>query len=118
MFLSGLEIDFSSIRLRRRSSPCSGATDIPRGSGRAAAALAADANPLIVSLIVFGGVLLLAFLFAFMLSAAGFANDPYLLTLIIATISLGVVLPVLKENRLLGTPLVKRYCSSLSFLTW
>lgn len=86
MFLSGVEIDFSMVRgrsQRRKKEP----------------------NPLAVSLIIFSLMLLISYAMALGLVKLGFISDPYLLTLIIATISLGVVMPVLKERKLMETGL-------------
>ncbi len=85
MFLSGMEIDFSQFA-RRRS---------PRKKGP---------NPLVASLIVFTGILLLSYGLSEGLVWLGFVSEPYLMTIIIATISLGVVVPVLKEQGLIETP--------------
>ena len=77
MFLSGLEIDFSSFK--RKKTP-----------GKKAP------NPLLISLIVFVGILVLSYGLSVGFVTLGFIGDPYLMTIIIATISLGVVMPVLK----------------------
>ncbi|UAC48018.1 monovalent cation:proton antiporter family protein [Bacillus aquiflavi] len=84
MFLSGVEIDFNSF---------SGKSKQRKG----------EPNPLIISLIIFVAILLLSFVFFFILVMLGFVSEPYLMTLIIATISLGVVMPVLKEKKLMKT---------------
>lgn len=86
MFLSGLEIDFSSFKRKRR---------IP---GKKAP------NPLLVSLLVFIVILVLSYGLSLGFVYLGFVGDPYLMTIIIATISLGVVMPVLKERQMLSTP--------------
>ena len=84
MFLSGVEIDFSAFRARgKRSGP----------------------NPLYISFILFAAILLLSFGLAYILVRLGFVSEPYLMTIIIATISLGVVMPVLKEKKLMETNL-------------
>lgn len=86
MFLSGVEIDFSIVRgkaKRRKGEP----------------------NPLSVSLIIFSLILLISYALALALVKFGFVSEPYLMTLIIATISLGVVMPVLKERKLMQTGL-------------
>lgn len=85
MFLSGLEIDFSSFK--RKKTP-----------GKKAP------NPLLISLIVFVGILALSYGLSVGFVTLGFIGDPYLMTIIIATISLGVVMPVLKERQMIGTP--------------
>ncbi len=86
MFLSGVEIDFTPFRgksARRKGEP----------------------NPFAVSMAIFCFILLLAYLMALGLVQLGFIPNPYLMTLIIATISLGVVMPVLKEKKLMDTGL-------------
>lgn len=85
MFLSGLEINFSMLS-QRQTKP--GAI-----------------KPISAAVIIFVGIMLLAFGMSYVFSMFGLIDDPYLMTLIIATISLGVVLPVLKERRLTETPL-------------
>jgi Kef-type K+ transport system membrane component KefB/Trk K+ transport system NAD-binding subunit len=81
MFLSGVEIDFSSFRPR---------------SGKQAA----GPNPVFLSAVLFAVILLLSYVMSLGLVRLGFVGEPYLMTLIIATISLGVVMPVLKEKKL------------------
>jgi len=85
MFLSGLEIDFSQFSRKTGS----------RKKGP---------NPLIASLIVFVGIMVISYGLAELLVLMNFVSEPYLMTIIIATISLGVVVPVLKEQQLIETP--------------
>lgn len=86
MFLSGVEVDFSQF---------SGKSKKRKG----------EPNPLIISFIIFLGILVISYLLSLFLVKLGFVADPYLMTIIIATISLGVVMPVLKENKLMQTGL-------------
>ncbi|MCZ8521868.1 MULTISPECIES: cation:proton antiporter domain-containing protein [Paenibacillus] len=86
MFLSGLEIDFSSFKPRS-----------PKTSG--------SLQPVVVAVIVFSGIFLTSGALSTLLYAAGLVNQVGMTTLIICTISLGVVVPVLKERRMLSTPL-------------
>ncbi len=86
MFLSGLEIDFDS--LARKKKPRKG-----------------EVNYLIPALLVFGGIMVVSFGLAYGLVLIDLVSDPYLMTLIIATISLGVVMPVIKERKLMDKPL-------------
>lgn len=86
MFLSGVEVDFS--QFSRKSKKRKG-----------------EPNPLTISFIIFLGILVLSYLLSLLLVMLGFVADPYLMTIIIATISLGVVMPVLKENKLMQTGL-------------
>jgi len=48
----------------------------------------------------FGLTLILALGIGFGLASAGFVRDPWMMTLILSTTSLGIVVPVLKENRM------------------
>lgn len=84
MFLSGVEVDFTQF---------SGKSKRRKG----------EPNPLLISIVIFLAILVLSYLFALFLMKLGFVADPYLMTIIIATISLGVVMPVLKENHLMQT---------------
>jgi monovalent cation:H+ antiporter-2, CPA2 family len=87
MFLSGVEIDFSMLHRGGRKGG---------EKGR---------NPLVLSTVLFLAILILSFVLSLVMSTAGLVEDPYFMTLIISTISLGVVVPVLKEKKLLGTEL-------------
>jgi Kef-type K+ transport system membrane component KefB/Trk K+ transport system NAD-binding subunit len=92
MFLSGVEIDFSLFRRKtggRRKD----------GGGRRLF------HPLYVSVAMFLVILGFSFVLARALVIMELAGDPYLMTIMIATISLGVVVPVLKERRMLETEL-------------
>jgi Kef-type K+ transport system membrane component KefB/Trk K+ transport system NAD-binding subunit len=82
MFLSGLEIDFSILFA---------ASDEERENGP---------RPLTLAGLSFVLTLVLALPVGFGLSAAGFVRDPWMMTLILSTTSLGIVVPVLKENRM------------------
>ncbi|WP_273854213.1 cation:proton antiporter family protein [Guptibacillus spartinae] len=86
MFLSGLEIDFSNFDKKKMS-----------GSK--------GVRPFKIAAIVFGGILVLSFLFSYGLVVLNLVQDVFITTLIISTISLGVVVPVLKEKDLLNTVL-------------
>lgn len=85
MFLSGLEINFSMLRSTKKNE--------------------VRFKPISASIIVFLGIMVLSFGLSWLIFKIGLIDDPYLMTLIIATISLGVVLPVLKEKRMTETPL-------------
>jgi Kef-type K+ transport system membrane component KefB/Trk K+ transport system NAD-binding subunit len=84
MFLSGLEIDFSQLGRNKKT----------KGGPR----------PLTASLIVFCGIMAVSYGLGFGLMSIGFVSEPYLMMIIIATISLGVVVPVLKEQKLIDAP--------------
>lgn len=85
MFLSGLELDFSIITNRQTGKQSLNVMKI--GLGISAAALALSA------------------VLAFGLQAAGLIDIPFFFMIVIAAVSLGVVVPVLKERRLLDTEL-------------
>ncbi|MGF1472767.1 MAG: cation:proton antiporter [Rubrobacteraceae bacterium] len=93
MFLSGLEIDFSTLR--------AGNTGGQNGGGRAGEALT---NPLILGLVVFIGTVVLAFLVSLLLGAAGLVRNPLIMALILSTTSVGVVVPVLRDFALVARP--------------
>jgi Kef-type K+ transport system membrane component KefB len=81
MFLSGMEIDFRSLR-RIEPHP---ARHQPRWS------------PLSLAVLNFGATLLLAGAFAWGLKWTGATTDPWMMGLILSTTALGVVVPILKE---------------------
>jgi Kef-type K+ transport system membrane component KefB/Trk K+ transport system NAD-binding subunit len=86
MFLSGMEIDFQSLRFYAPS------TERGRGSGLAVFPLA---------LLNFTLTLVLAGFAANVLVHLGLANNLWIVALILSTTSLGVVVPVLKEANLI-----------------
>ena len=86
MFLSGVEIDFSYFeKLRNEKS--------------------VKAHPLFLGILIFLLTLLLSFLISAQLAAAGLVKSPFFLTLIFSTTSLGIVVPILKENKIINEPL-------------
>ncbi|WP_281883224.1 cation:proton antiporter family protein [Paenibacillus sp. YYML68] len=87
MFLSGLEIDFSAFK---------GKTDSSSAGGM---------KPFSTAVIIFIGIFVVSGLLSLVLSMMGLVDRVFLMTLIIGTISLGVVVPVLKEKGLLNQPL-------------
>lgn len=87
MFLSGLEVDFEAIM------PKPGAW---RGSWRDRVS-----NPLGLGILIFVLTLGLALLGGWGLHGLDTVDDPWIMALILATTSLGVVVPVLKERDLL-----------------
>ncbi len=89
MFLSGLEIDFSSFESKKK------ARELPNGLKEPNAFKAAN--------IVFLGVFSISFILSYAFVLAGFIQNAFLMTLIISTISLGVVVPTLKEEKLMQT---------------
>jgi len=84
MFLSGMEIDFNSLR---SSAPT------PGRSGR---------KVLWLALSHFALTLCLASVAAYFLVRFGLATNRWIMALILSTTSLGVVVPVLKETNLIG----------------
>ncbi|MBA2939806.1 monovalent cation:proton antiporter family protein [Paenibacillus sp. CGMCC 1.16610] len=86
MFLSGVEIDFNTFVKKDKMN-----------SG--------SFHPLSVAIFVFIGIFMLAGILSLVLITFGLVERAFLMTLIIGTISLGVVVPVLKERKLLSTSL-------------
>ena len=84
MFLSGLEIDFSVLLAASKSKK---KTDKQPGT-------------LGLSGFSFGITLLSALAIGFGLFSAGLVRDPWMMTLILSTTSLGIVVPILKERGL------------------
>lgn len=89
MFLSGVEIDFKSFRIKKNR--------LKQTSK--------EINPFLVSFIVFLLMLLLAYVFSNVLVQFGLIDEPIFMTIILSTISLGIVVPVLKENKVIDTQL-------------
>jgi Kef-type K+ transport system membrane component KefB len=87
MFLSGMEIDFRSLR---RTDP-----QQPRQPSHW--------SPLSLAILNFGATLLLAGTFAWGLKWIGATTDPWMMGLILSTTALGVVVPILKETGLSQT---------------
>ncbi|MCF6409176.1 monovalent cation:proton antiporter family protein [Pseudalkalibacillus salsuginis] len=84
MFLSGLEIDFSVFSNNKNR------VTLPSGK--------LEPNRFLVSIIVFVFILILSFVLSWLLVLFGFTNNAYFMCLVISTISLGVVVPTLKET--------------------
>lgn len=87
MFLSGLEIDFASFRSNTRASK------------------AAKIHPVKAAFVIFALIFIMSCGLSLLLTWIGVISDPFLMTLIISTISLGVVVPVLKENKIIDSPI-------------
>ncbi len=87
MFLSGIEIDFSSLSLSGNNPGNSSNGKITWG-------------PIHIGTATFLGTLLLSTLLGILAVNAGLASNPWMFALILSTTSLGVVLPVLKERGL------------------
>ncbi len=83
MFLSGVEIDFDSFRVKGNSK---------------------QANPLAVSSLAFLLILAISAGFGFAFQWSGMVDDGMFMTLIISTISLSIVVPILKDKGIMNTP--------------
>lgn len=90
MFLSGMEIDFQSLRSNRSQARNNAAYRI---------------NPLALALVNFALTLLLASAVATVLFHLELVSNVWMAALILSTTSLGVVVPVLKEANLITQPL-------------
>ncbi|WP_428911398.1 monovalent cation:proton antiporter family protein [Niallia sp. Krafla_26] len=89
MFLSGLEIDFKAFSGGKKR------TKLPNGKF--------EPNTFVTATIIFIGIFILSLLLSYLFVLAGFIDDVFLMTIIISTISLGVVVPTLKEAHLMQT---------------
>lgn len=89
MFLSGLEIDFTAFSRGKKKEKLS--------SGKL------EPNGFFVASIIFIGIFVVSLGLSYMFVLAGFMDNVFLMTLIISTISLGVVVPTLKEGNLMKT---------------
>ncbi|MED1202535.1 monovalent cation:proton antiporter family protein [Heyndrickxia acidicola] len=89
MFLSGLEIDFSAFSGNKKE------VILPNGKK--------EPNRLKVALLIFLGILILSIALSYIFVFADLIRNAFLMTLIISTISLGVVVPTLKDARLTKT---------------
>lgn len=90
MFLSGLEIDFSIFSTKKQQ----------KNQKKTNKKMP---NPILLASLVFGGILALSFILSYFFVLLGFIDNVYLMTLIISTISLGVVVPTLKEAQAMQT---------------
>ena len=89
MFLSGLEIDFKAFSGSNKRGKLSNGKLEP--------------NTFVVAMIIFAGVFIVSLVLSYLFVVAGFVSNAFLMTLIISTISLGVVVPTLKEAHLMKT---------------
>lgn len=87
MFLSGLEIDFSAFAGKKKKEKLS--------SGKA------SPNAFFIALLIFIAVFALSLLLSYIFVWTGFIDNAFLMTLIISTISLGVVVPTLKDAQIM-----------------
>lgn len=84
MFLSGVEIDFSAFAGGKKKGKMAG-------------------NAFVLASTYFIGIFIVSFLLSLLFVWAGFIDNALLMTLIISTISLGVVVPTLKEEQIMKT---------------
>jgi CPA2 family monovalent cation:H+ antiporter-2 len=89
MFLSGLEIDFSAFVSKGKKK------SLPNGKE--------EPNAFITASLVFVLVFALSYGLSLLFVILGFIDNAFLMTLIISTISLGVVVPTLKEANIMKT---------------
>nr|WGD64599.1 cation:proton antiporter [Bacillus subtilis] len=89
MFLSGLEIDFSSFEKGKKKQFLPNGKEAP--------------NTFAAASIIFVGIFILSLLLSYGFVLVGFIQNAFLMTLIISTISLGVVVPTLKEERIMNS---------------
>lgn len=90
MFLSGLEIDFSAFRSKNLQTLSTGK---------------AEPNRLKMAFAVFIGIFIFSFIFSYVFVKCGLIDNLFLMTLMISTISLGVVVPTLKDAHIMKTPI-------------
>ncbi|MGM0902441.1 MAG: monovalent cation:proton antiporter family protein [Bacillota bacterium] len=90
MFLSGLEIDFSAFKVKKQK-------------GKKASVQPSEPNAFMISSIIFVGIFIASLGLSYLFVLTGFIDNVFLMTLIISTISLGVVVPTLKEAHLMKT---------------
>jgi len=89
MFLSGLEIDFTAFSGGKKNKVMANGKKEP--------------NTFAVSTIIFVGIFIASLGLSYLFVLAGFIDNVFLMTLIISTISLGVVVPTLKDAHLMKT---------------
>lgn len=89
MFLSGLEIDFRAFSGNKKR------VKLPNGK--------LEPNTFVAAFVIFLGIFILSLALSYLFVLVGFIDNIFLMTLIISTISLGVVVPTLKEAYLMKT---------------
>ncbi|MEH7094042.1 monovalent cation:proton antiporter family protein [Neobacillus vireti] len=89
MFLSGLEIDFTAFSGSKKR-------EILANGKR-------EPNTFVAATAIFAGIFIFSLILSYLFVLAGFIHNAFLMTLIISTISLGVVVPTLKEAHLMKT---------------
>ncbi|OQP07348.1 sodium:proton antiporter [Geobacillus sp. 46C-IIa] len=87
MFLSGLEIDFSMFANQPKT----------------ASKQRKEPNPFIIAPLIFVAIFALSYGLSYLFVVFGYIDNAFFMTLIISTISLGVVVPTLKDTNLMET---------------
>ena len=93
MFLAGMEVDIDLLRTPKNGK-----------NGNGAFAQKPPTNPVLLAVVILGLTFVLALLVAVCLTQAGFITQPWLMSLVLSTTSLGLIVPVLKERKLTTTP--------------
>lgn len=91
MFLSGMEIDFDLLQRKNN----------PKGKSQAGKTV----DPLKTAIIAFIGIVVMAFVLAYILRLTGLFSEVMLAAIILMTVALGVVIATLKEKDILGRPI-------------
>lgn len=91
MFLSGLEIDFKAFKKDKRAR---------QGQNDDESSIPGHLN---LALTVFAFIMIISILLAYVFKWLGLVDDALLMVIIISTISLGVVVPTLKEMNIMRT---------------
>ena len=99
MFLAGMEIDFTNLKVELPGAARAGG--VQTGTSAAEARGRRSFGPLSLSLLSFLLTLALSTIVGFVLLRLGQVRSPWMMALIMSTTSLGVVMPVLKEQDLI-----------------
>lgn len=91
MFLSGMEIDFDLLQRKNN----------PKGKSQAGKTV----DPLRTAITAFIGIVVMAFVLAYILRLTGLFSEVMLAAIILMTVALGVVIATLKEKDILGRPI-------------
>lgn len=89
MFLSGVEIDFTVFASKKKKEILPSGKQAP--------------NTFFVAIMIFIGIFILSVALSYILVLVGLVDNLFLMTLVISTISLGVVVPTLKETQIMKT---------------
>ena len=91
MFLSGMEIDFDLLQRKNN----------PKGKSQAGKTV----DPLKTAITAFIGIVIMAFVLAYVLRLTGLFSEVMLAAIILMTVALGVVIATLKEKDILSRPI-------------